>query len=291
MAEENAVNRDEFEDEISLGSDEQRKTGINWAQLEQKFVEIITQLNSPPQTKGTLTTAEQKSDFVKQLQLGIEAIIEVTLSESSMFMNEQNYEKAFEGGLKALTFIQRAYGKDSIHQVEAYFLLSKACQLMKKFKQAEEYLSIANWTVVKNRETCPLGLRAELHQHFGLLYVQQKKTKEAMENMAASVYYLALQNGTRDLITSFAYYNLGNAFVALQNKIEKGIAFMKKVIDIWHDHLLAHLKSEELDKEEYKYSNNLKDLEEDKILDAKRIPTPPMDYLRYGLEKKKERNY
>ncbi|KAG2378255.1 hypothetical protein C9374_008398 [Naegleria lovaniensis] len=255
------------------------RSGLNWLQLEQKFNDLIVQLNSPQQGNFSGTTAQQKQEYIKQLELSLEAIIEVALSESTTILQEGDYKKATVGGLKALEYIQKLYGKDALQQVEAYFLLSKASQQMEQFKQAEEYLSIANWTCMKNKEKCSPNLRAELHQHFGLLYVQQGKVNEAVENMAASVYYLALEHGTHDLVTSFAYFNLGNVFVSMQGKAEKGISFMKKVVDIWYDQLSAVLlnglnkSTDNADVENRKksFKTSLQDLDEDKVTDAEKM--------------------
>ena len=262
-----------------------KRSGLNWIQLEQKFNNLITQFNSPQQGTFTGTSLTQKQEHMKQLELSLEAIIEVALSESSMILQEGDFKRATIGGLKALEYIQKLYGKDALQQVEAYFLLSKASQQLNQFKQAEEYLSIANWTCMKNKEKCPPNLRAELHQHFGLLYVQQGKVNEAIENMAASVYYLALEHGTHDVITSFAYFNLGNVFVSMQGKSEKGVSFMKKVVDIWYDQLSSIIlvgKPQTNDNEDgslevstrqarIQFKNSVKDLDEDKVGDAEKM--------------------
>ena len=253
-------------------SGKEKQSGLNWLQLEQKFNDLLLQMNSPQNGSGI--SLLQKQEHLKQLELSLEAIIEVALSESTRILQEGDYKKATVGGLKALQYIQRLYGKDSVQQVEAYFLLSKASQLMDQFKQAEEYLSIANWTCMKNRETCPANLRAELHQHFGLLYVQQGKVNEAIENMAASVYYLSLQHGTHDLITSYAYFNLGNVFMSMQGKSDKGVSFMKKVVDIWYDQLAPIMIQDESGEKGTKknnFKNSIKDLDEDKVADAEKM--------------------
>ncbi|KAF0974802.1 hypothetical protein FDP41_006276 [Naegleria fowleri] len=270
----------ESENGGDMGGRTKGRSGLNWLQLEQKFNDLIAQLNSPQQGNFSGTTAQQKQEYIKQLELSLEAIIEVALSESSIILQEGDYKKAIVGGLKALEYIQKLYGKDALQQVEAYFLLSKASQQMGQFKQAEEYLSIANWTCMKNKEKCSPNLRAELHQHFGLLYVQQGKVNEAVENMSASVYYLSLDHGTHDLVTSFAYFNLGNVFVSMQGKSEKGISFMKKVVDIWYDQLSAVLfkglnKSvdgvSDVENKKKSFKTSLQDLDEDKVSDAEKM--------------------
>jgi len=176
------------------------------------------------------------------VELGLEAIIEVALSESHMLLRDGDYKAAIEGGLKTLHFVQDLYGMESSEQIEPYFLLAKANQYMKKYKKAEEFLSIAHWTVIKNPD-CPAHIRAELHQNFGLLNVAKGDITTAIEHLSKSTYYLALLHGTEHLITSFGYFNLGNVF-ASQDKMDCATDFLKLVIEIWHKHLMEVLDND-----------------------------------------------
>ncbi len=57
---------------------------------------------------------------------------------------------------------------------------------MKHYQQAEEFLGIANWTIMKNTDP-PNHIKAELHQNFGLLYVNKGEIDKAIEHLATSV--------------------------------------------------------------------------------------------------------
>jgi tetratricopeptide (TPR) repeat protein len=77
-------------------------------------------------------------------------------------------------------------------------------------------------------------------------------------------YYLALIHGTEHLITTYGYFNLGNVF-ASQDKMDKAIDFLRKVVDIWAKQLLLAITRER---------QRAKD--EDDEANAESAPTPDL---------------
>lgn len=57
---------------------------------------------------------------------------------------------------------------------------------MKRFKQADEYLSLAKWAVLKSPD-CSAAIRAQLYRNFGMLYAAQDKNDEALRQLANDV--------------------------------------------------------------------------------------------------------
>ena len=55
-----------------------------------------------------------------------------------------------------------------------------------KFKQAEEFLSLAQWNILKHPEA-DVSLKAELHQTFGLLYASDGKLDLALKQLSQAV--------------------------------------------------------------------------------------------------------
>lgn len=102
-----------------------------------------------------------------------------------------------------------------------------------------EFLSISHWIMIKSPD-CPLHVRAELHQNFGLLFVSMNQMSKAVDHLSSCVYYLSLLHGTDSLITSFGYFNLGNVF-ASKNDPQTAQKFFGKVIDIWHNQLTRQI--------------------------------------------------
>ena len=79
-----------------------------------------------------------------------------------------------------------------------YLLLGEASTGLKLFNQAESYLSLAKWAVLK-AVNCDNKLRAQLHHNFGLLYASQQEYEKALQEIAMEVYYHALSNGPEHL--------------------------------------------------------------------------------------------
>jgi hypothetical protein len=57
---------------------------------------------------------------------------------------------------------------------------------LQMYDQAEEYLSLAKWAVLKT-DHCNHEIRAQLHRNFGLLYASQGNYDEALTQLAHDV--------------------------------------------------------------------------------------------------------
>lgn len=102
--------------------------------------------------------------------------------------------------------------------------------------QVEEFLSMANWSVLKN-PSCRLihvsnplrpslsassnfcchfrsnGLRSKLHRNFGRMYLTGGKCDEALRSLAQDAYYCSLDVGPDSTVTAGAYFYMGAAFL------------------------------------------------------------------------------
>lgn len=76
--------------------------------------------------------------------------------------------------------------------VPAYLLLGEASIGLKQYAQAEEYLSLAKWSVLKS-PGCENSVRAQLHRNFGLLYASQGRSEEAIQQLANDVCFCWLK--------------------------------------------------------------------------------------------------
>jgi len=64
-----------------------------------------------------------------------------------------------------------------------YLLLAEANLGLGRLQAAEEFLSLANWSVLKS-PACPNAIRAQTHRNFGKLYSAQGKLTEALQELA-----------------------------------------------------------------------------------------------------------
>ncbi len=100
------------------------------------------------------------------------ALIDLCKNEAQKQLVQGQFELAVPGALQSLRFSMEVYGPGRIELVSAYVLLAEANLGMQKFKQAEEFLLYANWSMLKNPH-CSNELRSQLHRNFGKLYAAQ----------------------------------------------------------------------------------------------------------------------
>lgn len=75
---------------------------------------------------------------------------------------------------QALTFAKEIFGADSLEMVPPYLLLSQANLGLGRLLPAEEFLSSADWVILKT-PGCSNTVRSQLHRHMGKLYTAQNK--------------------------------------------------------------------------------------------------------------------
>ena len=107
--------------------------------------------------------------------------------------------------------------------------------------EAEEFLSLANWSVLKNPD-CSNHMRSQLHRNFGKLYSAQGRLEEALVELAKDIYCASLEVGPEHIDTSAGYYHAASIFYT-QHRIENALAFYDKVVDIWYKCLAAVLSN------------------------------------------------
>ena len=80
-----------------------------------------------------------------------------------------------------------------------------------RFQQAEEFLSLANWSVLKNPD-CSNAIRSQLHRNFGKLYSAKGRLDEALQELAKDIYCSSLEVGPEHVDTSAGYYHMASIF-------------------------------------------------------------------------------
>jgi hypothetical protein len=59
---------------------------------------------------------------------------------------------------------------------------------LKQYSQAQEYLSLAKWAILKT-PNCDPSVKGALHRNIGLLYLSQGHFENALNELALDVYY------------------------------------------------------------------------------------------------------
>lgn len=179
-------------------------------------------------------------------------MIDIATKEAQQFLNADNYDLAMPGALISLKLANDVYGPGKTQLVSSYFLLSEAHLGMGNFKQAEEHLSLADWTILKNADSTD-KVKAKLYRNFGKLYTSLHRYQDAVKQLANNIYHLARIYGPEHVNTSNGYFLLGRVFEALsgeramndqgavhdgsavpENFASRDMALFDKVVEIWH---------------------------------------------------------
>ncbi|CAM9293672.1 unnamed protein product [Chrysoparadoxa australica] len=172
------------------------------------------------------------------------ALIDLCKQEASKVLVQGRYDLAIPGAVQALTFCKEIFGEGSIEMVPPYLLLSQANLGLARLQSAEEFLSLANWIILKNPD-CPNAIRSQLHRNFGKLYTAQNKPDDALAELAKDIYCSSLEVGPEHIDTSAGYFLMANVLYS-ERKVESALAFYDKVVDIWYKFLASVRNDAEL---------------------------------------------
>ncbi|XP_006887624.1 PREDICTED: zinc finger MYND domain-containing protein 12-like [Elephantulus edwardii] len=152
----------------------------DWASIHEKICQLLIPLRTP---MPFYNSEEERQHGRQQLQQRQKYLIEFCYTVAQKYLFEGKHEEAVPAALHSLRFRMNVHGLSSVELVPAYLLLSEASLGLGRIVQAEEYLSQAQWTVLKSTECCN-ATHSLLHRNLGLLYM-------AKENYAEARYHLA----------------------------------------------------------------------------------------------------
>merc|ERR1739848_531996 len=110
-------------------------------------------------------------------------------------------------------------------------LLAEANLGMRRLKIAEEFLSLANWNILKHPQAGS-SMMSNLQRNFGRLYAAQQRYNEALQAFATDIYYSSLEFGPENIRSSASYFHMGRVFQSHQ-KSDRTSAFYSKVVEIY----------------------------------------------------------
>ncbi|KAI4549692.1 hypothetical protein MG293_002022 [Ovis ammon polii] len=129
---------------------------------------------------------EERQHGLQQLQQRQKHLIELCYTVAQKYIFEGKHEDAVPAALHSLRFRMNVHGLSSVELVPAYLLLAEASLGLGRVVQAEEYLSQAQWTVLKSTE-CSYAIHSLLHRNLGLLYMAKENYEEARYHLANDV--------------------------------------------------------------------------------------------------------
>nr|XP_032654392.1 zinc finger MYND domain-containing protein 12 isoform X1 [Chelonoidis abingdonii] len=203
----------------------------DWVSIHEK----ICQLLIPIRTSFPFFNSEkERKHGMEQLLHRQKHLVDFTHKVAQKFVFEGKHEEAIPAALHSLHFSIDTCGPDSVELVPAYLILAEASTGLGRLTQAEEYLSQAQWIVLKTSD-CSNGIQSKLHRNLGLLYAAKGNFEESLYHLATDIYFASCAFGTHDISTSGGYFHMANVFFR-QNKMDIADSLYTEVTDIWHSH-------------------------------------------------------
>ena len=139
---------------------------LDWNGIKQKIAQLLVPLRQPPSVIPSVEERERQEANVRKSKL---ALIDLCRMEATKFLVHGDFELSIPGAVQALRYSLDVYGAGKIELVPCYLLLAEANLGLGRHKQAEEYLSLANWSILKNPD-CSNRTKSQLYRNFGKLY-------------------------------------------------------------------------------------------------------------------------
>ncbi|XP_049631474.1 zinc finger MYND domain-containing protein 12 [Suncus etruscus] len=207
----------------------------DWNSIHEKICQLLIPLRT---SMPFYNSEEERQHGLQQQRQRQMHLIEFCYTIAQKYIFEGKYANAVPAALHSLRFRRNLYGLSSVELVPAYLLLSEASLGMGHTVQAEEYLSQAQWTVLKSTD-CSCATHSLLHRNLGLLYIAKENYDEARYHLANDIYYASCAFGTEDIRTSGGYFHLARIFYFLE-KWKLADTLYTKVTEIWNKYLYDH---------------------------------------------------
>lgn len=192
---------------------------------------ICTQLIPLRNPDAALGSEEERAEQNRLLQKQRVELLRISQQQAYKFLFEGQFALAIPAALQSLRFSMQISGSDSIDLVPSYLILGEASIGLKKYIEAEDYLSLAKWAILK-AQNAENTLLAKLHRNFGQLYAAQELYDKALYQLALDVYHSSLATNPEDITVTSGYYQMGMIFHQ-KGRTEDAAAFYDKVILIW----------------------------------------------------------
>lgn len=201
---------------------------IDWRGIRNLIAQDIVVLRERPKMIGS----EEERDRRAEELMGIrKELLELCTETAQKFLVQGKYELAVPGALQSLKFAIEVYGNEASELVPSYLLLAEANLGLRRLQIAEEFLSLANWNILKHPQAGS-SLMSNLQRNFGRLYAAQQRYNEALQAFATDIYHSSMEFGPENIRSAPSYFHMGRVFQSHQ-KAERAAAFYVKVIEVY----------------------------------------------------------
>jgi tetratricopeptide (TPR) repeat protein len=201
---------------------------IDWRGIRHLIFEDIVVLRQRPKVIGSEEEREKRAQELMGIR---KELLELCTETAQKFLVQGKYELAVPGALQSLKFAIEVHGSEATELVPSYLLLAEANLGLRRLKIAEEFLSLANWNILKHPQA-GASMMSNLQRNFGRLYAAQQRYNEALQAFATDIYHSSLEFGPENIRSAPSYFHMGRVFQSHQ-KSERAASFYAKVVDVY----------------------------------------------------------
>ncbi|CAI5782630.1 finger MYND domain-containing 12 [Podarcis lilfordi] len=203
----------------------------DWVSIHEK----ICQLLIPLRTTLPFYNSEEERKHGREQKLRREKFLaELTQAVAQNFLLEGKHEDAIPAALHSLKFSISVHSSNAVELVPAYLILAEAGLGLGHLAQAEEYLSQAQWIILKNSH-CSNAIQSDFHRNLGLLHAAKGNFEDSLYHLANDIYFSSCAFGTNHMAASGGYFHMANVFFR-QNRMDIADSLYSEVTNIWHHH-------------------------------------------------------
>lgn len=201
---------------------------IWWRGIGNLIAQDIVVLRAPPKMIGSEEERKRRSEELMGIR---KELLELCTETAQKFLVQGKYELAVPGALQSLKFAIDVFGSEATELVPSYLLLAEANLGLRRLKIAEEFLSLANWNILKHPQAGS-SMMSNLQRNFGRLYAAQQRYNEALQAFATDIYHSSLEFGPENIRSAPSYFHMGRVFQSHQ-KSDRAASFYSKVVDVY----------------------------------------------------------
>eukprot|EP00927_Polykrikos_kofoidii_P062367 TRINITY_DN57177_c0_g1_i1.p1 TRINITY_DN57177_c0_g1~~TRINITY_DN57177_c0_g1_i1.p1 ORF type:complete len:363 (-),score=67.19 TRINITY_DN57177_c0_g1_i1:297-1385(-) len=200
----------------------------DWRGIRNQIAQDIVVLRERPKMIGSEEERDRRSEELMRIR---KELLELCTETAQKFLVQGKYELAVPGALQSLKFAIEVFGSEATELVPSYLLLAEANLGLRRLKIAEEFLSLANWNILKHPQAGS-SMMSNLQRNFGRLYAAQQRYNEALQAFATDIYYSSQEFGPENIRSAPSYFHMGRVFQSHQ-KLDRVASFYSKVVEIY----------------------------------------------------------
>jgi len=201
---------------------------IDWRGIRNLIAKDIEVLRERPKAIGSEVERDRRAEELMGIR---KELLQLCTETAQKFLVQGNYELAVPGALQSLKFAMEVYGNEASELVPSYLLLAEANLGLRRLKIAEEFLSLANWNLLKHPQSGS-SMMSNLQRNFGRLYAAQQRYREALQAFATDIYHSSLEFGPENIRSAPSYFHMGRVFQS-HEKSDRAASFYAKVVEVY----------------------------------------------------------